>query len=257
MPKTSKAKQPLILIHGFRGAPSGLAEVAAILEKAGYETFLPKIPPFAGANELFDYNPHTYADYIAGYIYENQLERPVLIGHSMGSVIATATAHLHPDLINDRVILMSPISKRPPLGIRTISPLSAYLPSRIIDYTSTRFLFVPRDPELFSQIMHRTSACSQASRPSKKATIKATRFSTSFSVADFSTQDLQKHFLVIAGEQDRLIKREATEKIARDLNATTVFLPGTGHLHNYEQPQETAQAILDFLDERPTTKAPL
>lgn len=241
-----KPDRTVVLIHGFRGAPSGLAPIAKILEESGFTTFIPKIPPFAGAGELFDYNPHTYADYIADYIAKNRLESPILIGHSMGSVIAAATASLHPEIVGNKLILLSPISKRPPFGVKVISPLSAYLPASIIDFVTTGYLFVPRNFELFSETMRITSTCSHAYPPSRKATSKATRFSTDYSIADFS---LQKQVAIICGEHDRLINRRATEALARKLNAETTFLPDTGHLLNYERPAETAAAILKHLQD--------
>lgn len=237
-------KPPLVLIHGFRGAPAGLGAIAMELERNGFETYSPKIPPFAGAGELFDYNPHTYADYIASYIAENHLEKPILIGHSMGSIIAAATASLHPEIVHDKLYFLSPISKRPPLTIRLISPTAAYLPRSIVDLITTRYLFVPHDYELFKEVLRLTKLCSTTYPPKKSAISKATHFSTNYTTADF---ELQQQVIVIAGEHDRLIDRQATETLAEKLRAELEFLPNTGHLHNYEQPQATAQAILRHL----------
>lgn len=237
-------KPPIVLIHGFRGAPAGLGAIATELERSGFKTYSPKIPPFAGAGELFDYNPHTYADYIASYIAENHLEKPVLVGHSMGSVIAAATASLHPEIIHDKLILLSPISKRPSPAIRLISPAAAYLPRNIVDLITTCYLFVPRDYELFKEALRLTKICSATYPPKKSAISKATRFSTDNTAADF---ELQQQVVIIAGEHDKLIDQQSTKTLANKLHAELEFLPNTGHLHNYERPQETAQAILHHL----------
>lgn len=107
-------KPTLILVHGFRGAPAGLNEIAKDLKAAGYPVHTPAIPPFAGAPELPSYTPDSYASFIAEYIREHQLNHPVLIGHSMGSIVAAAAAHKYPELIHPKLILMAPISSRTP-----------------------------------------------------------------------------------------------------------------------------------------------
>lgn len=237
-------KPPLVLIHGFRGAPAGLEAIATELEKNGFSTYLPKIPPFAGAGELTDYNPHAYANYLASYIIENHLEQPILIGHSMGSVIAIATATIYPELVNEKLLLMSPISKRPPIAIRVISPLASYIPRKVVDFVTTQFLFVPHDYQLLRQVLQITETCGAIHPPRRKALARATHFSTAYSVADFNPS---KQVFIIAGERDRLIGRQATERLRRQLNAQLTILPGTGHLHNYEKPLDTAKAILQYL----------
>ena len=104
----SSRKPSLVLVHGYRGAPIGLKTIAEQLEEAGYEVYVPAIPPFGGATLGHTYDAKSYADYLAKYIKSKSLDHPVLIGHSMGSIIVAATAHFHPDLINQKIIFLSP-----------------------------------------------------------------------------------------------------------------------------------------------------
>ena len=118
MPHKSTVLQPtkkpdVILVHGFRGSPLGLKTIADDLHQAGFTVHLPAVPPFAGSPALEKYTPHAYADFLAHYIREHQLSRPILVGHSMGSVVVSATAKFHPELINSKLILLSPISTKP------------------------------------------------------------------------------------------------------------------------------------------------
>lgn len=61
-------KEDVILIHGYRGSPAGLAEIGKVLESAGHRVFIPSIPPFANSKPLEDYTKDSYADFISAYI---------------------------------------------------------------------------------------------------------------------------------------------------------------------------------------------
>ena len=136
MPAIS-ARPTLILLHGFRGAPQGLATIADDLRAAGYTVQTPPVPPFAGAPALSAYTPDTYADYFAHYLKAQPFQRPVIIGHSMGSIVAAALAERYPELIHPKLILLSPISVRPSRFFARLTILPAYLPAGLTDFITT------------------------------------------------------------------------------------------------------------------------
>lgn len=236
-------KPTLILIHGFRGSPLGLADVADIIRNAGYKVFIPPIPPFSGAT-LPEYTPEAYVSYLHGFIDSHEIHKPILAGHSMGSIVAAAVAHTEPDLINDKIILLSPISVRTTRLVAPLVPLSAGLPRLVTDYITTRFLFVPRDHKLFKETLNITNQCSGDQVPRVREVYASAKFSAQYSVADFP---FKKDTLFLAGETDRIVNKKNTEQLAQQIGAKLEFIPGSGHLHNYEKPQETADAILKFL----------
>lgn len=239
------AKKPsLVLVHGFRGAPIGLAKIADTLTSAGYDVHVPAIPPFAGSGDLATYTPQAYANFLANYIEQNRLDHPILIGHSMGSIIVAATLQYHKNLLNRRAILLSPIAKRTATPLRIISPLSAILPRHLIDNITTLYLFIPKDKNLRREALAITHACSNDHPPRKKQVFRAAQFSTRYSISDFHlTQDV----LIVAGEKDRIMSQKNIKSLANQLQAELQILPNSGHLHNYEKPTETADAILNFL----------
>lgn len=241
----SRQKPALVLLHGFRGSPLGLAELAELLRAAGYEVHAPAVPPFSGA-VLPSFTPESYVSFINGFITAHHIERPILIGHSMGSIVAAAVAHTDPDLIHEKLILLSPISARTNRLVTPLVPLSASLPRRVTDYVTTRFLFVPHDPALFRKALALTNLCSGDQAPSAREVFRSAKFSAQYSVADFP---FEKDTLFLAGESDRIVSKNNTLELANRLGARLEFIPGSGHLHNYEKPQETAAAILKFLAE--------
>lgn len=241
--KNNHSHSPIILLHGFRGSPLGLKEVARIIQESGYEVFVPPVPPFSGAN-LPEYTPEAYVSYLHGFIEANNLHQPILAGHSMGSIIAAAVAHTEPDLIHEKLILLSPISARTTRLVAPLVPLAAGVPRLVTDYVTTRFLFVPHDRKLFKEALAITNQCSGDQVPSAREVFRSAKFSAQYSVADFP---FEKDTLFLAGESDRIVNKKNTEQLAKEIGAKLEFIPGSGHLHNYEKPQETASAILRFL----------
>ena len=232
----------LLFIHGYRGSHEGLSEVISALP-SNYKIHSPDIPP-AGGKSLSDYTTEEYTKYIIDYIKKNHLEKPILIGHSLGSIIASATAAKYPDLVNDKLILLSPISKKPAKPFAMLTPLPAILPVKIVDYITTKYMFVPGDKQLFQKALKITHKCS-SSNTNKHDLWRAGKYSASTSIADFNPTS--KDILLVAGEKDRLIPIKATKSLAQKLGAKLVVIPDTGHIMNYEVPKKVAKAISDFL----------
>lgn len=246
-PSATQAQQkpPIVLVHGFRGSPLGLDAIANDLRTAGYTIFVPAISPFAGATALEAYDPESYVQYLLNYLSEHKIEQPILVGHSMGSVICACVAHSHPELLHEKLVLLSPISSKPPQPIAIISPLSALLPRKVVDYVTTKFLFVPHNRKLLRETLDLTHHCTADRPPHRSDAMKSARFAAKYAINDFLP--IPKKILLLAGEKDRLIKKAQTEKLAQKMNAQASFLPGSGHLHNYEKPHETATEILRFI----------
>lgn len=246
MSRPIQKKPPIVLIHGLRGAPAGLESTANQLREAGYTVYTPAIPPFAGAGELSLYTPESYSDYLKAYLIKNKIKQPVLVGHSMGSIIVSAFAERYPELIDTRIILLSPIANQPAFFFRVISPLAAIVPRRIVDYLTTKFLFIPKDRAKFREAMQVTNLCSNDHPPKAPTIAKSTKFSVTYNISSFDLSKLQ--VALIAGEKDRLVGKKNIERLAKELPAKVWFIANSGHLHNYEEPVRTAELILSFLE---------
>jgi len=235
-------KTPLILIHGFRGTNLGLKELGSYFDPKKYEVFIPTLPPFGKDAEVLPlYDPKNYAKFIADYIKLHNLKKPVLIGHSMGSVVVAATAERYPELLSDKIIFLAPISVKPSRPIANLQPLVTILPNKPIGYLTTQYMIIDRTNQ--KKILETTYACGEYFGD-KKDLKNATKFSTNFCITDF---DFPQKALFLAGAKDRLIARKKTEAAAKKYGAKTIFIPGTGHLLNYEKPAETAEIIDKFL----------
>ena len=238
-------KSPLLFVHGFRGSPKGLEDVASPLREAGYPVFLPEIPPTGENNSLPDYSPESYSNFLESYIKTNGLNRPVLIGHSMGSIICAAFAEQHPELINKKLILLSPIASKVIKPIANLSPLITLLPNRPIDILTFNYLYVKKGNSKETKNRAWTLSKTKKSDFSSNADLRASaKFSSSFSVADF---DLKNECLFIIGEKDRLVNLKKATALAKKYNAKLEILKNSGHIMTYENPKLVAEKIADFL----------
>ena len=235
-------KQSIIFMHGFRGSSLGMEKVAAHFDSKKYDVYVPDIPP-AGDESLPEYSPRFYARFLARYIKDNDIKNPILVGHSMGSIIAAIMAERYPDLINQKLILMSPISARTGRFFRMLTPLSVLLSNNTISFITTKFLYVPKNKRLFKESLLLTKHCG-ANYVSRFDVFKAAKFSTEYSIADFS---FDKKVCIIAGDKDRLIPHKKTDILAANLNTKPIYIKNAGHLINYETPGEVAKQIKKFL----------
>lgn len=241
-------KTPLLFVHGFRGNHLGLFDIIQNFETLGYEVYCPDIPPAFNTQEevlpaLKDFTVEAYATWLADYILDNKLDHPILIGHSMGSLIVAATAEKYPNLIHQKVFFLSPISEPTPKFLRSIIPLIAFVPNKLVCYIVTRYLIGTLGKNQLPKILNLTYQCAKkfTSIPDE---IKAAKFSVSHSISDFN---FNKDCYFIAGTEDKLNRQEQTKKTAAKYNAKVHFIKKSGHLINYEVPDQLSEIIQSYL----------
>lgn len=237
-------KRPLLFVHGFRGNHLGLKDAMDYLKAKGYTCYAPDIPPaFNTQNEklpkLKKHTADAYAKWLADYIKEKKIDHPILIGHSMGSIICAATAEKYPGLLADKIFFLSPICVTPPKFICNLAPLTAILPNKLLGYITTKYLIVPKDKQTLKDVLKITYKCAEKFT-SKGDTAKAAKFSISFAISDFN---FKKDVCFIAGEKDKLNSQEQIKAVAKKHGKTPIFLKNSGHLINYECPIILAETI--------------
>ena len=241
----STKKPAILIVHGFRGSHKGLAAVAKRLSDYGWECHVPDIPPFGESKPLSEYTPEAYAEFLKSYVESHNLKQPILVGHSMGSIVVSAASSKYPDLFHQKIVFMSPISSHPPRFITNLAPILILIPNKFLSYIITKYLAVYDDHKDFKEILKLTTICAE-NYTSKKDVIEAAKFSAKYDISSF---DLNKDALFLAGEKDRLVKQSRTRDLAKKLSAKTVFVKRTGHLINYGKPKKAADHINQFLND--------
>lgn len=102
--KTGKGNQSLILIPGFASSGDVWNETTAKFEK-DFTCYTLTMAGFAGAKPDADASFKDWEKGIAAYIKTHKIEKPIIIGHSMGGALALAIAADYPELVGKIVIV--------------------------------------------------------------------------------------------------------------------------------------------------------
>jgi pimeloyl-ACP methyl ester carboxylesterase len=101
---TGQGKQSIIFIPGFASSGEVWDETKAIYEK----DFTCYTLTMAGFSEAKPQNNIAFTNWessIASYIKENKIDKPILVGHSMGGSLALAIASDYPELIKKIIVV--------------------------------------------------------------------------------------------------------------------------------------------------------
>lgn len=102
--KTGKGKQSIIFIPGFASSGEVWNETKAAFEK-DFTCYTLTMAGFAGVKPQPNPSFENWKVGIANYIKDNKIEKPILVGHSMGGGLALAIASDYPDLIGKIVVV--------------------------------------------------------------------------------------------------------------------------------------------------------
>ena len=258
---------PIFMVHGFRGDHHGLLRIVEALP--GHRVVVPDLPGFGQAEPLRGaHDVGAYAGFVAAALDGGVSDLgpdTVLLGHSFGSIIASAVAAERPELISE-LVLVNPICEpalEGPKGITSKAAelyylAAARLPERLgmallrhpaIVRGMSIFMAKTRDPGLRRWIhgQHRAYFSAFANRD---VVLDAFRASISSTVRDTAAR-LAMPVLLIAAERDDLGSVPGQRRLAALIpDAELQVLPGVGHLVHYEAPAEAAALIVDFLRRR-------
>ena len=249
-------KPALIFIHGLRGDHYGLLEIADEL-RSDYDVYTPDLPGYGEEVALKKQTTDSYADWLHEYVTSLKLsQKPIIIGHSMGSIIVSYYLAKYPKDTDKRAIFLSPIIRNEKqqkrsnrvskLLHRTLylfdghqryrilkSKWAAFVISRYLTYNRTRQKYIDR--------MHFEHCGRFTSTKSVIADID-------LSMREQTTLDVDKSLLLCMGNHDRLAKvKNVQDRMRGHKNIRLVVLEGTGHLLNYEFPKLCAKQIRKYL----------
>lgn len=101
---SGKGKQSIIFIPGFASSGDVWNETKSIYEK-DFTCYTLTMAGFAGVKPQANATFANWETNLADYIKENKIEKPILIGHSMGGGLALAIASDYPELIGKIIIV--------------------------------------------------------------------------------------------------------------------------------------------------------
>jgi len=229
---------PVVLIHGMWGHSGTLASLKGRLEALGYQVFSPDLPghdpespdrtPGHGYRSIED-----YAGFVRTYIDEQKLAPPpILIGHSMGGLIAQKVAVSRP---TGPLVLLNSAQPR---GINIIYPSSARSTVNILatplfwrkphrpSYNRSRYGLFNRLPEADARRIHQ-SLVPESGRAYFEIVFW---FLDRRRVSEIDPARLTVPVLAVTGTDDRIVPPAVVRRIARRYpSAAFVCYPNHGH----------------------------
>ncbi|MCP5332835.1 MAG: alpha/beta hydrolase [Pseudomonadales bacterium] len=230
--------ETLFMIHGMWGGPWYWAGYRRLFEAAGHRTFAATLPfhdiapgqppdPRLGCASLLD-----YADALARQIGELE-QKPVLIGHSMGGLLAQMLASRG---LARAVVLLAPAS---PAGILALSPSVIRSFWRI----ATRWGFWQRptrqgfDEAVYS-MLHRLPPTLQREtydrfvHESGRATFEIGLWPLDLRHASrLDASRIDCPMLIIAGREDRITPVRVVRQVAQRYRRVATYLELPNHAH--------------------------
>lgn len=262
-PSSSKDARNIILIHGYRGNHRGLEAIAGALDD--FNVIIPDLPGFGESTEFpGTHSIDAYASWLSEFIQGLNLKnKPVLLGHSFGSIVCSSFAAEHSNQI-EMLILENPVSapalKGPNAPItkiaQTFFALAGALPLARGEWLLKSWPMVRgmsiimtkswnRDLRKWIHAQHDANFNDFASR---RVAIEGYTASISNNVGDFAARFKVPTLLIIGDKDDITTPKqqfEMAEKIGVQYSISHHM--AVGHLTHYEIPAEVAADIRQFV----------
>ena len=241
--------EAVLFLHGVGGAGRAWAWQVASFAAAGFAPQAPDLPGYGGRPPIPSIDIEALAADVEAFIAQHNLRRPVLVGHSMGGMVAQTMLRRRPQAYAAAVFAAtSPAfgnadgdfqrkfiaDRLAPLDAgKTMAELAAAMVDRMLGPRPD-----PAARALAIEVMGDVPA-----ETYRAAVRSLTTFNERANLARIAIP-----VLCIAGEVDLSAPPSVLERMAGKIpGARYVCLPGVGHLANLEAPQAFDAAIFKFL----------
>ncbi|WP_063779099.1 alpha/beta fold hydrolase [Caballeronia mineralivorans] len=236
---------PIVFLHYWGGSSRTWDDVIAALP-ARYRTIAPDLRGWGDSDApAAGYALADFADDAEQMIAALNLQRFVLVGHSMGGKIAQLLASRRPQGLAGLVL----VAPSPPVPLALPPEVRAAMEGA---YLSRESVGMAIDQMLTAKTLspkHREQVIEDSLRGALQAKL-AWPQATSLEDLTHDVAVIEVPTIVIAGELDRIdgIAILEAELLTRVPHAVMHVLPGTGHLSPLESPAEVAGIIREFVD---------
>ncbi len=233
--------EPLVFLHGVLGLLNDDRFVDGVAEK--YHVFAPELPGYGESSgedlleDMLDFTLHGW-DVVTAL----GIQRPVLVGHSLGGMIASEMACIAPDAVK-RLVLVNPFGLW--LDEHPIPDLFSFLPFEFGDV-----LF--HQPDRAAELLVGATDVAEPEALRQFFIDNARRLGTAGKILfPIPNRRLSKRLhrltgetLIVWGENDRLMPTVYAAYWAKLIpHARVECLKAAGHMLPYEQPRPLAALI--------------
>lgn len=252
----------IVALHGFRGTHHGLLKIVAALPE--YRFIVPDLPGFGASTPMTErrHDIEGYRDFTLSFMQHVAPQKPILLGHSLGTIIAAAAIAVRPSLCT-KVILINPIAIDQPnrfdpalaigrfyywFGGRALPEQSglAVLKSKAVIRLGSALMTKSKDRAM-RRAIHQSHIEQFGSFQTRAVLNESYAASIAHTVTEFAAHITQP-VLLIAGEKDAMAPVAGAyqlEAVLSDSRLTVV--PDIGHLIHHEGVDIASRAISTFL----------
>jgi 3-oxoadipate enol-lactonase len=249
--RAGRGEVAVLLLHGVGGGRSiwsdAASGTASAIAAAGFLVLSLDFPGYGDSAGLPTMASMTQA--VLDTAASSGAARTVVLGHSMGGMVAQAVAALHPGQVQGLVLACTSASFGKPGGAwqaqflqERLAPLDAGLGMAGMAEQLVPGLLSPHAP----------AAAAQTARDVMARVPEATYRSALQAIAGFDCREaliqLRVPTLLMAAEHDRTAPPDVMQRMAARIPGSTYLcLAGAGHIANLEQPRAFNSAVLSFL----------
>ena len=239
----------VFLLHGVGGGQAAWVQTQPVLAREGFRCIAWDAPGH-GASLLV--NPYTTAELakaLLALITHVGAQRNVLLGHSMGGMIAQEAVALDPARIHGLILFAT----SPAFGKPGGDWQQQFLSSRFAPLDAGQGMAVLAPKLVAGMVVPNADSNAFASAVALMSGVPESTYRAALSaIVSFNRLDELKRIAVptlcLSGELDANAPPAVMEKMAARIpNAVYQCLPGVGHLGNMESPAAFNAAVLEFL----------
>ena len=241
---------PILLLHGFDSSVLEFRRLLPLLA-AENETWTADLWGFGFTKRQiglsFDraaIKTHLY------YFWKTLIHQPViLVGASMGGSVAIDFTLTHPEVVKKLVLLDSAGLTKPPLPGKFMFPPFDYLATAFLRHPLVRKSIIRA--AYYDENLANTDAqiCAGLHLNCPGWSQALISFTKSGGYSSFASQlkQIEQPTLILWGREDKLLGTKDAGKFEQAIaNSQLVWIEQCGHVPHLEQPQITAQQILDY-----------
>jgi pimeloyl-ACP methyl ester carboxylesterase/quercetin dioxygenase-like cupin family protein len=243
---------PVVLVHGL-GASSVLWNRVRDSLGPGYQVVLLDLRGAGETRELErkELSLETWADDLAGLLAALGIERPVLVGHSLGASIALKYALSHPDGARALVLIaadanLSNLAPRMLTASKLIDRVG--FDAWVAEHWSKNPPFsaasLEREPELLEEYRSMLLRNDQAGYVRQCLAIAHAE-----DLADRLGDVRQPALVIVGGSDDRTLPEHGRKLASRLADGRALEIPDVGHTLPLEASEEVVSTVRAFLDE--------
>jgi pimeloyl-ACP methyl ester carboxylesterase len=239
----------ILMLHGLGGGHLAFAPQVETLASAGYRAVAWDMPGYGHSAPIEPYTFKGLAQSCIQLIETLKCRDVILLGHSMGGMVAQEVVARRPDLVS-RLILCG---TSPAFGGPDADAQREFVAQRAEALAAGQSMaelaeiFVPRmigPASLPEGVRLATHCMSQVPAATYRRALECiTTFDRSGSLGNIRVPTL-----VVAGEHDREAPPAMMKKMAQGIvHSTFIEMKGIGHLQNLEAPDDFDAMVLNFL----------